>query len=58
MAAKTSLAGNTSTATTLQARLVLFLLLAPALLWLVGLIVLPHLDLAVLSLRQRVAPRQ
>lgn len=36
----------------------LFLLLAPALLWLVGLIVLPHLDLAVLSLRQRVAPRQ
>ena len=42
----------------MQARLVLFLLLAPALLWLVGLIVLPHLDLAVLSLRQRVAPRQ
>ena len=36
----------------------MFLLLAPALLWLVGLIVLPHLDLAVLSLRQRVAPRQ
>ena len=36
----------------------LFLLLAPALLWLVGLIVLPHIDLAVLSLRQRVAPRQ
>ena len=34
------------------------MLLAPALLWLVGLIVLPHLDLAVLSLRQRVAPRQ
>ena len=44
--------------TTPQARLVLFLLLAPALIWLVGLIVLPHLDLAVLSLRQRVAPRQ
>ena len=42
----------------MQARLVLFLLLAPALLWLVGLFVLPHLDLAVLSLRQRVAPRQ
>ena len=58
MAAKTSLPGSTSTSTTLQARLVLFLLLAPALLWLVGLIVLPHLDLAVLSLRQRVAPRQ
>lgn len=58
MAAKTSLVRNTSTATRLQARLVLFLLLAPALLWLVGLIVLPHIDLAVLSLRQRVAPRQ
>ncbi|MBV8342923.1 MAG: ABC transporter permease [Gammaproteobacteria bacterium] len=38
-------------------RLVLALLLAPALLWLAGLIVLPHLDLAVLSLRERVAPR-
>ncbi len=36
----------------------LFLLLAPALIWLVGLIVLPHVDLAVLSLRERVAPRQ
>ena len=58
MAAKTSRPGNMSTSATLQARLVLFLLLAPALLWLVGLIVLPHLDLAVLSLRQRVAPRQ
>lgn len=58
MAAKTSRLGSTSNSTTLQARLVLFLLLAPALLWLVGLIVLPHLDLAVLSLRQRVAPRQ
>ena len=50
--------GKTAAVSTLQARLVLFLLLAPALLWLVGLIVLPHLDLAVLSLRQRVAPRQ
>ena len=39
-------------------RLLLTLLLAPALLWLFGLIVLPHLDLAVLSLRERVAPRQ
>ena len=35
----------------------LALLLAPALLWLIGLIVLPHIDLAILSLRQRVAPR-
>lgn len=41
-----------------QARLILLLLLAPALVWLVGLIVLPHIDLAVLSLRERVAPRQ
>ena len=40
-----------------RARLALLLLLAPALLWLVGLIVLPHLELAVLSLRARVAPR-
>src|SRR5207302_8020068 len=31
--------------------------LAPALSWLVGLIVLPHIDLAVLSLRMRVARR-
>lgn len=42
----------------LQGRLMLMLLLAPALVWLVGLIVLPHIDLAVLSLRERVAPRQ
>jgi spermidine/putrescine transport system permease protein len=42
----------------LQSRLMLLLLLAPALVWLLGLIVLPHLDLAVLSLRERVAPRQ
>ena len=41
-----------------QARLILLLLLAPAVVWLVGLIVLPHVDLAVLSLRERVAPRQ
>jgi spermidine/putrescine transport system permease protein len=32
------------------------LLMAPALLWLLGLIVLPHVDLAMLSLRARVAP--
>jgi spermidine/putrescine transport system permease protein len=38
-------------------RLVLTLLLAPALLWLLLLIVLPHVDLALLSLRARVAPR-
>ena len=40
-----------------NARLLLALLLAPALLWLVGLVVLPHLELGVLSLRARVAPR-
>lgn len=39
-------------------RLLLALLLAPALLWLFGLIVLPHIDLAILSFRERVAPRQ
>jgi spermidine/putrescine transport system permease protein len=40
-----------------RGRLALLLLLAPALIWLVGLIVLPHVELAVLSLRARVAPR-
>src|SRR5262245_28993972 len=40
-----------------RARLALLLLLAPAAVWLVGLIVLPHVELAVLSLRERVAPR-
>jgi spermidine/putrescine transport system permease protein len=40
-----------------RARLALLLLLAPALLWLGALIVLPHVELAVLSLRARVAPR-
>nr|WP_319564384.1 ABC transporter permease [uncultured Rhodoferax sp.] len=40
-----------------QARLMLMLLLAPALLWLIGLIVLPHVELSILSLRARVAPR-
>jgi spermidine/putrescine transport system permease protein len=39
------------------ARLALGLLIAPALVWLVGLIVLPHVELAFLSLRARVAPR-
>ncbi|HEV7985121.1 MAG TPA: ABC transporter permease [Steroidobacteraceae bacterium] len=37
-------------------RLVLTWLLAPALLWLLLLIVLPHVELALLSLRRRVAP--
>lgn len=41
-----------------QRRLVLTLLLAPALLWLLSLIVLPHVDLAFLSIRERIAPHQ
>jgi spermidine/putrescine transport system permease protein len=40
-----------------QRRLVLAWLLAPAVLWLLLLIVLPHVDLALLSLRERIAPR-
>jgi spermidine/putrescine transport system permease protein len=40
-----------------RSRLALLLLLAPAAVWLVGLIVLPHLELGALSLRSRVAPR-
>jgi spermidine/putrescine transport system permease protein len=40
-----------------RTRLALLLLFAPALVWLLGLIVLPHVELAVLSLRARVAPR-
>jgi spermidine/putrescine transport system permease protein len=39
------------------ARLGVGLLLAPALLWLGALIVLPHVDLAILSFRVRVGPR-
>jgi spermidine/putrescine transport system permease protein len=39
-------------------RLVVILLLAPAVLWLGALIVLPHVDLAILSFRERVAPRR
>ena len=50
-------AANTGPASA-QAKLILLLLLAPALIWLVGLIVLPHIDLAILSLRERIAPRQ
>jgi len=39
------------------ARLLPILLLAPALLWLAALILLPHVELGILSLRARVAPR-
>jgi spermidine/putrescine transport system permease protein len=41
---------------TLTRRLLLWLLLAPALVWLLGLILLPHLDLALLSFRERTGP--
>ena len=40
-----------------QARLMLALLLAPAVVWLALLLVLPHVELAILSLRVRVASR-
>src|SRR5579863_8736854 len=40
-----------------QAPLVLGLLLAPALLWLLALVILPHVDLAILSFREQVGPR-
>jgi spermidine/putrescine transport system permease protein len=40
-----------------QARLFFALLLAPAVVWLALLLVLPHVELAILSLRVRVAPR-
>ena len=40
-----------------RARLMLGLLLAPALLWLGALIILPHVDLAILSFRERVGSR-
>src|SRR5271155_4691764 len=49
---------ETAAARRWQMRLALGLLLAPALLWLLALIVLPHVDLAVLSFRERIAPRQ
>lgn len=57
-AATLTATGSGSGSMSAQARLILLLLLAPALIWLVGLIVLPHIDLAVLSLRERIAPRQ
>lgn len=49
--------GDAATGFARHRRLLFLLLLAPALLWLIGLIVLPHVELGVLSLRARVAPR-
>src|SRR3954471_22858105 len=51
------MSGVSAASSTSHARLALLLLMAPALVWLGGLIVLPPPDLAVLSLRERVAPR-
>jgi spermidine/putrescine transport system permease protein len=42
----------------MQARLMLAMLLAPAAIWLLLLLVLPHLELGMLSMRVRVAPRE
>lgn len=50
-------APTTASAAPALTRLLPLLLLAPALLWLLGLIVLPHVELGILSLRERVAPR-
>lgn len=41
-----------------RSRMALAVLLMPALIWLGALIVLPHVDLAVLSLRERVGPQE
>ena len=51
------MASEATTQRQLQTRLILMLLLAPAVVWLVGLVLLPHIELAILSLRARVAPR-
>jgi len=48
---------ETSTPALWQRRLMLAVLLTPALLWLFALIILPHIDLALLSFRERIAPR-
>ncbi|MFI4867005.1 MAG: ABC transporter permease [Steroidobacterales bacterium] len=40
-----------------QRRMLLAVLLTPALLWLFALIILPHVQLALLSFRERIAPR-
>jgi spermidine/putrescine transport system permease protein len=58
LSAGTSGAAAPAASSRLQARLALGLLLAPALLWLGALIVLPHVDLAVLSLRERTGPHE
>jgi spermidine/putrescine transport system permease protein len=41
-----------------QAKLMLLMLLAPAVIWLLLLLILPHVELGILSLRVRVAPRE
>jgi spermidine/putrescine transport system permease protein len=58
MSSTVAVPGSSASPSSSQGKLLVLLLLAPALVWLVGLIILPHIDLAVLSLRERVAPRQ
>ena len=48
---------DTSAQTLWQRRMMLAVLLTPALLWLFALIILPHVQLALLSFRERIAPR-
>ncbi|MGC2460138.1 MAG: ABC transporter permease [Steroidobacteraceae bacterium] len=48
---------ETSTPALWQRRLMLAVLLTPALLWLFALIIVPHIDLALLSFRERIGPR-
>jgi spermidine/putrescine transport system permease protein len=48
---------ETSTPAVWRRRMMLAVLLTPALLWLFALIILPHVQLALLSFRERIAPR-
>jgi spermidine/putrescine transport system permease protein len=48
---------DTSAQALWQRRMMLAVLLTPALLWLFALIILPHVQLALLSFRERIAPR-
>jgi len=50
--------GEGSPTGALPARLLFALLAAPAVIWLLLLLILPHVELGILSLRVRVAPRQ
>src|SRR5262245_52498324 len=43
--------------TALDRKLALFLVMAPFLLWIALLVVIPHIDLLILSMREKIAPR-